>query len=410
MIMRSQGCTIQQALTPEAAAVVKQAVALAKRRGHAQVTPLHVAHTMLSVSSGLFRAACIQANSHPLHCRALELCFNVALQRLPTSTAGPMLGPLSGPTHQPSIANALVAAFKRAQAHQRRGVIENQQQQPILAVKIELEQLIISILDDPSVSRVMKEAGFSSPLVKAKVEQALSMELGSQNQAPNENNSNTNIKPKVGTTKPRPSDRNEGVMSVIDNLMTRKKRNFVLVGECLETLEDLVREVMERVEKGEVPEGLKGVKFIKLSFSSFGNLSREEVEQKISELKCLIKSYNKGVVLYLDDPKWVIDFRATSNNTVPRDQHQPRRGFNYCPIEQVIEEIRDLALENDNECKRLWLIGIATFQTYMRCRSGEPSLESIWDLNAITIPASGLGLSLIPDRYKSCFNLSFLLE
>lgn len=289
-------------------------------------------------------------------------------------------------------------------------MIENQQQQPILAVKIELEQLIISILDDPSVSRVMKEAGFSSPLVKAKVEQALSMELGSQNQAPNENNSNTNIKPKVGTTKPRPSDRNEDVMSVIDSLMTRKKRNLVLVGECLETLEGLAREVMERVEKGEVPEGLKGVKFIKLSFSSFGNLSREEVEQKISELKCLIKSYNKGVVLYLDDLKWVIDFRATSNNTVLRDQHQPRRSFNYCPIEQVIKEIRDLALENDNECKRLWLIGIATFQTYMRCRSGEPSLESIWDLHAITIPASSLGLSLIPDRYKSCFNLSFLLE
>ena len=262
-------------------------------------------------------------------------------------------------------------------------------------MKIELEQLIISILDDPSVSRVMREAGFSSPLVKAKVEQALSMELGSQNQAPSEN---TNIKPKVGTAKPRPSDRNEDVMSVIDSLMSRKKRNTVVVGECLETLEGLVREVMERAEKGEVPEGLKEVKFIKLTLSSFCNLSREEVEQRISDLKCLIKSHSKRMVIYLVDLEWVIDFRASSNDTILRDQHQPRRSFNYCPIEQVIKEIRDLVLEHDNECKKLSLMGIATFQTYMRCRSGVPSLESIWNLHAIPVPASSLGLSLIPDR------------
>lgn len=31
-----------------------------------------------------------------------------------------------------------------------------------LAIKIELKQLIVSILDDPSVSRVMREASFSS--------------------------------------------------------------------------------------------------------------------------------------------------------------------------------------------------------------------------------------------------------
>ena len=88
------GCTIQQALTQEATVVVKQAVALAKKRGHAQVTLLHVAHTMLSISSGLFWAACLQSHPHPLQCRALELCFNVALNRLPTSTSGPMIGPL----------------------------------------------------------------------------------------------------------------------------------------------------------------------------------------------------------------------------------------------------------------------------------------------------------------------------
>uniref|UniRef100_A0A0D3F630 Clp R domain-containing protein n=1 Tax=Oryza barthii TaxID=65489 RepID=A0A0D3F630_9ORYZ len=88
--MRAGGCTVQQALTAEAAAVVKQAVSLARRRGNAQVTPLHVASAMLQAAGaapapGLLRAACLRSHSHPLQCKALELCFNVALNRLPAS-------------------------------------------------------------------------------------------------------------------------------------------------------------------------------------------------------------------------------------------------------------------------------------------------------------------------------------
>ena len=83
--MRAGGCAVQQALAAEAAAVVRQAVALARRRGHAQVTPLHVASAMLS-AAGLLRAACLHSHSHPLQCKALELRFNVVLNNLPTSS------------------------------------------------------------------------------------------------------------------------------------------------------------------------------------------------------------------------------------------------------------------------------------------------------------------------------------
>ena len=47
---------------------------------------------------------------------------------------------------------------------------QSQQNQPFLAVKVELEQLVVSILDDPSVSRVMREAGLSSVSVKSNIE------------------------------------------------------------------------------------------------------------------------------------------------------------------------------------------------------------------------------------------------
>ncbi|KAK9291181.1 hypothetical protein L1049_009369 [Liquidambar formosana] len=401
--MRAGGCTVQQALTAEAASVVKQAVTLARRRGHAQVTPLHVANTMLAASSGLLRTACLQSHSHPLQCKALELCFNVALNRLPASTSSPMLSPHS---HQhPSISNALVAAFKRAQAHQRRGSIENQQQ-PLLAVKIELEQLIISILDDPSVSRVMREAGFSSTQVKSNVEQAVSLEICSQNTPPpassnKSKESSTHLALSQSTTpmgqigvkvaKPRVSDQvtNEDVVSVIESLMNKKKRNTVIVGECLSIIEGVVRGVMDKVEKGDVPEILRDVKFMSLPLFSFVRLSREEVEQKIGELRSLVKScVGRGVVLFMGDLKWTSEYRASCG--------EQGRSY-YCPVEHMIMEIGKLVCGVGENNGRFWLMGMASFQTYMRCRRGHPSLETVWGLHPLTIPADSLSLSLIPD-------------
>ncbi|KAF5473926.1 hypothetical protein F2P56_005873 [Juglans regia] len=396
--MRTGGYTLQQTLTADAARVVNQAVTLARRRGHAQVTPLHVANTLLAASTGLFRTACLQSHSHPLQCKALELCFNVALNRLPASNASPMLGAHS---QHPSISNALVAAFKRAQAHQRRGSIESQQQ-PLLAVKIELEQLIISILDDPSVSRVMREAGFSSTQVKSNVEQAVSLEICSQTPSLSSKSKNSNqldlrqSQPigQSGTKvdKPVASDpiRNDDVRSVIDNMMNKRRRSTVIVGECLANLENTVRGVMDKVDKGDVPEVLREVKFIPVTLSSFGDLSRLDVEQKLGELKNLVKScLSKGVVLFVGDLNWATDYRATS-----REQG---RGY-YCPVEHMIMELGKLVCGNIGETGRFWLMGIATFQTYMRCKSsGHPSLETVWDLHPLTIPAGSLRLSLITD-------------
>ncbi|EOA23505.1 hypothetical protein CARUB_v10016695mg [Capsella rubella] len=397
--MRAGGCTVEQALTPEAANVVKQAMGLARRRGHAQVTPLHVASTMLSAPTGLLRTACLQSHTHPLQCRALELCFNVALNRLPTSAGSPMLGVPTSPF--PSISNALGAAFKRAQAHQRRGSIESQQQ-PILAVKIEVEQLIISILDDPSVSRVMREAGFSSPQVKSKVEQAVSLEICSK--------TTSSSKPKEG--KLLTPVRNEDVMNVINSLVDKKRRNFVIVGECLATVDGVVKTVMEKVDKKEVPEALKDVKFITLSFSSFGQPSRADVEHKLEELETLVRScVGKGVILNLGDLNWFVESRTRGSYSVYNNNNS-----NYCVVEHMIMEIGKLArglVMGDHG--RFWLMGLATSQTYVRCKSGQPSLESLWCLTSLTIPAttSSLRLSLVSDsevEVKKSENVSLQLQ
>ncbi|KAJ3700450.1 hypothetical protein LUZ61_004155 [Rhynchospora tenuis] len=404
--MRAGGCTVQQSLTPEATAIVKQAVTLARRRGHAQVTPLHVASTMLSSSTGLLRAACLKSHSHPLQCKALELCFNVALNRLPAS-ASPILSPHSHHMHghhhfNPPItlSNALVAAFKRAQANQRRGgSTETQQQQPVLTIKIELEQLIISILDDPSVSRVMREAGFSSTQVKSHVEEACTKSSTTTSPNPNPRNcSNTSLSSPTHDSKSITLDevRSEDVISVLDCLSSANKRRVVVVGESLASTEGVARTVIERIKKGEVDERISNLHFINFQIYPFRHLIREEVDQKLGEIKSIVRSYTygKGVVLVLEDLKWVSEFWA--------GYVEKGRNSYYCPIEHVIMEIRNLVLGGINGGERVWFIGVGTYQSYTKCRSGVPSLETLWGLHAITIPTGGLGLSLTFDCDSVC--------
>ncbi|PQM39905.1 protein SMAX1-LIKE 3 [Prunus yedoensis var. nudiflora] len=298
--MRAGGCTLQQGLTTEAANIVKQAVTLARQRGHAQVTPLHVAHTMLSSSTGLLRTACLQSHSHPLQCKALELCFNVALNRLPASNSSPMLG--SHP-QQSSISNALSIGVKDGK--------------PV---------------------------------------------------------------------------RSEDVTSVIENLVKKRRKSIVVVGECLASIEGVVRGVMDKVEKGDVVEALREVKFITLTLSSFEHQSRVEVEQKLGELKNTVRScVAKGVILFVGDLKWTSEYRASSSS-------EQGRGY-YCPVEHMIMELGNLlcGMNGDHQNGRLWLVGMATFQTYMRCKSGHPSLETVWGIHPLTIPSGSLRLSLVTD-------------
>ncbi|KAK1669208.1 hypothetical protein QYE76_057367 [Lolium multiflorum] len=146
----------EEAMGEEAAGVVQQAVCLARSRGHAQVTPLHIASAMLSVSAaGVLRAACLRSQSHLLQLNELDLCLDVALDRLAYAPIHMPRGNDGGWHVGPVPSNAFVAALKRALAHgRRRGDVDGG--------KVELKDLAVSVLDDPTVDRVVSTAGFSS--------------------------------------------------------------------------------------------------------------------------------------------------------------------------------------------------------------------------------------------------------
>ncbi|XP_077238253.1 double Clp-N motif-containing P-loop nucleoside triphosphate hydrolases superfamily protein [Tasmannia lanceolata] len=396
--MRTGLSTIQQTLTPEAASVLNHSIAEAGRRNHGQTTPLHVAATLLASPSGYLRQACIRSHpnsSHPLQCRALELCFSVALERLPSAQN-------LSPGLEPPISNALMAALKRAQAHQRRGCPE-QQQQPLLAVKVELEQLIVSILDDPSVSRVMREASFSSPAVKATIEQSLNSS-GSVNSStigggggglglgfrPNSTmNRNLYMNPRLqpGSCEQSGQQRREEVKRVIDILLRSKKKNPVLVGES--EPEIVMRELLQRIEKNEIGEGMiKNVQVVSLQ-KEFGS-DRSQITMKLKELGNLIENRISstrgcnGVVLDLGDLKWLVEqpmrFGVPGSGSI-QQQILSETG------RAVIAEMGKLLARFGEGNHRLWLIGTATCETYLRCQVYHPSMENDWDLQAVPITA-----------------------
>ena len=421
--MRAGLSTIQQTLTPEAASVLNHSIAEAGRRNHGQTTPLHVAATLLASPSGFLRQACIKSHpnsSHPLQCRALELCFSVALERLPTAQN-------MSPGMEPPISNALMAALKRAQAHQRRGCPE-QQQQPLLAVKVELEQLIISILDDPSVSRVMREASFSSPAVKATIEQSLnsSAAAATANSAPiglgfrpgaatvsvsgsAPPGRNLYLNPRLqqqGNVAQSGQQRGEEVKRVLDILIRAKKRNPVLVGDS--EPEAVMKELLRRIENRELGEGLlQNVEVLHLEKEL--SPDRTQILGKIKELEGLVetritKSNGGGVILNLGDLKWLVEQPPVSLGGVPGSGAVQQQIVSEAGRAAVAEMGKLLAMFGDGGPGRLWLIGTATCETYLRCQVYHPLMENDWDLQAVPIAARAPVPGLFP-RYA--FQLLF---
>lgn len=400
--MRAGNCTLQQTLTTEAASVLKHSLSLARRRGHAQLTPLHVAATLLASRGSLLKTACLksqqsphQSPHYPLQSRALELCFNVALNRLPT-TPTPLLH------NQPSLSNALIAALKRAQAHQRRGCIEQQNQQPLLAVKVELEQLIISILDDPSVSRVMREAGFSSTAVKNNIEdyssassvfQCYSSSGGvfSSPSSPTtqaETFFHTHFLDYSPEQNPVPfSPTRKDLELVVEVLLRKKRKNTVIVGDSVLLPESLVTELMKRMERGEISEELKSAHFIKFQFSpvSLRFMKREDVEMNLVDLKKKVDSLllgGGGAIIYTGDLRWAVDSAVCE-----REGH-------YSSVNHLVKEMGKLLSDYSCSNSKVWLVATANYQTYIRCQMKQPSLEIQWGLQAVSVPSGGLGLSL----------------
>ncbi|XP_022891577.1 protein SMAX1-LIKE 8-like [Olea europaea var. sylvestris] len=388
-------------LTQEAVATLDEAVAVARRRGHAQTTSLHMVSSLLSIPNSSLREACTRtrtrnnAYSTRVQLKALDLSLSVSLDRLPSSRANKV--------EEPPVSNSLMAAVKRSQANQRRQP-ENfsfyQQQysscSSVPVVKVELRNLIISILDDPLVSRVFGEAGFRSCDIKIATLRPINSFHGhhlfgysSRYKRPQpplflcnfnaSDSSNDESMTRKGFSFPFmggfPGEENS---KRIGEIMVRdKKKNPLLLGvSASDALWNFLETVQKKVE-GVLPGRLIRLNVIcvedeVLSFVN-GDSNEKLMKLRFEEVEKMVQNnVGSGVVVNVGDLKALA-----------------KEGVCVDALRHVVRELGRLL---QIHAGRLWLIGAAaTYEIYYKFLNRYPSIEKDWDLEIL--PITSLGFS-----------------
>ncbi|KMT18196.1 hypothetical protein BVRB_2g023680 [Beta vulgaris subsp. vulgaris] len=394
--------TAKQCLNNEASHALDEAVSLTRRRGHAQTTSLHAVSAFLCLSPSQLREACIRAKNAAFYSKvqlkALDFCLSVSLDRLPMSQPR---------VDEPSISNSLMAAIKRSQANQRRHpdsliTIKNHQvghhcnQEQLgnscssSGVKVELQHLIVSILDDPIVTRVFNDAGFSSFDVKL----ALLRPLQSYFRYPPSVFGGYLDPGGVGFRFPfsEYGDEEGDYRRIGEVLVKKKGRNPLLVGVTANSVLKGFEEVLER-KKGSsfLPMEVHGINVfcIEKDVLKFvnENWSIEAVSLRLREIDLMVeKCSGPGLIVSFGNLRC---FLGSSNN-----------GYVLDLVNCVVKKLTKLLEIHDN---RVWLIGsAANDQMYMEFLHRFPSIDNEWNLQPLPIT------SVRPALVESCFKSSLM--
>ncbi|KAL0359173.1 UNVERIFIED_CONTAM: protein SMAX1-LIKE 7 [Sesamum angustifolium] len=398
----------RQCLTNDAAVALEEAVAVSRRRGHSQTTSLHMVSSLLSLPNSSLREACKRTRNNAYSTRVqfkvLELTLSVSLDRLPCSQATRV--------EDPPVSNSLMAAIKRSQANQRRqpesfGFYQQQQQyssgSSVPIVKIELQSLMLSILDDPLVSRVFGEAGFRSCDIKMAIFRP-SNSLHARHlfgyysgyKQPNSPLFLCNLSGSDKNTELGSRDYSFPFMRCflgdessrrIGEIMERnKKRNPLLfgvsAGEALRTF----LEILERKIDGILPVGLSGLAVVCVEDEVLRSVNKESLQLRFEEVERMLgNDKGPGVVVNLGDLK------AFAGDGVGID------GLKY-----LVGKLGRLLEEHGG---KLWLIGAAaTYDVFLKILNKFPSIQKEWDLEIL--PITSLKLSMGGSYPRSRLNVN----
>nr|XP_011469920.1 PREDICTED: uncharacterized protein LOC105353070 [Fragaria vesca subsp. vesca] len=365
----------RQCLTPEATHALDEAVSVARRRSHAQTTSLHAVSALLSLPNSALREACARARngaySPRLQFKALELCLSVSLDRVSSSTRQ-----LSD--DDPPVSNSLMAAIKRSQANQRRQP-ENyhlyhqlqQQQSSMSCVKVELQHLILSILDDPVVSRVFAEAGFRSSEIKMAILRPFPpLPLFLHNPGPGPG-------PGPGRRR-RPVFPFSGFANGDENCrrigeVLGRNRNPLLLGVC--AYEALHMFMASLTKEGILPVELSGVSSVsiekELSQFTLTDSDKGCLSSRLAEVGELVdKCLGGGVVVNIGDLKMLVGEECLGESV----------RYVVAQLTRLVEVYRG----------SVWFVGAtASYGSYLKFVSMFPSVEKDWDLQLLPITSVG---------------------
>ncbi|XP_054798882.1 protein SMAX1-LIKE 6-like [Prosopis cineraria] len=378
----------RQCLTEEAARALDDAVAVARRRSHAQTTSLHVVSALLALPSSKLREACTRAGSSPysprLQLRALELSVGVSLDRLPTSKAL---------EEDPPVSNSLMAAIKRSQANQRRHpesfhlfqmhILQNQQQPTASLLKVELKHFVLSILDDPIVSRVFGEAGFRSCDIKLSLLQPPVTQTSrfpwsrcppifSCNLPGSESGSPSFKFPFVGNSGYEGVD--ENCRRIGEVLVRKTRRNPLLMGIYAKSALRSFTESVQKSREGVLPAQIAGLNVVSIEKDISEILdeggSEEKMGLKFKELSRSLEQYS--------GPGIAVNFGELDVFV--------REGVPHGAASFVVSQLTSLLGVHG---EKIWVVGIAgTSDVYSKFVALFPTIEKDWDLHLLTITSA----------------------
>ncbi|KAG2332388.1 hypothetical protein Bca52824_003568 [Brassica carinata] len=398
----------KQCLTTESSYALEEAVNVARRRGHSQTTSLHAVSALLSLPTSVLRDACARvrnsAYSPRLQFKALDLCLSVSLDRIQSGHQQPG-------SDDPPVSNSLMAAIKRSQAHQRRlpesfrlyqEMSQSQNSSSLSCVKVELRQLILSILDDPVVSRVFGEAGFRSSELKLSIIRPIphlfrySSPRGQQQPLFLCNVTGNHTEPELnpvrwGFTIPNRTGDSSDHRRISDVLMREKARNPLLVGvSAYGVLTDFLNSLENRIA---VPTKLHGLTAVNIGSEISDQVTvkfdKTFIDARFRDLgKVAEQGSGPGLVLNYGDLRvFITDGEG-----------------NVSPASYIVSKVSELLRRSGG---RVWLIGAtASNDVYEKMVREFPNVEKDWDLQLLTITTT-LSRPCSP-RHKSSLTGSFV--
>ncbi|CAN4128350.1 unnamed protein product [Withania somnifera] len=386
--------TAKQCLTEEAARALDDAVAVARRRSHAQTTSLHAVSSLLALPSSTLRDACARtrscAYSPRLQFRALELSVSVSLDRLPTAKT----------IDEPPISNSLMAAIKRSQANQRRHpdtfhIYQQLQQQnssnfSISTLKVELKHFILSILDDPIVSRVFGEAGFRSCDLKLALMNPPAISRFPKTRCPPLflcNLTDSELKkrrfnfPFSGVSVKGNIDENSRRIGEI--LVKKSCRNPLLIGVCATDALYSFTDCVQKGKGGVFPDEIKGLSVISIEKEISGFVgeggSEDMISLKLKEVSDAVECCTgAGIIVNYGALKVFIDDGSLES------------------VSYIVSRVSELV---EVHFGKLWLVGAAAnYDIYLKFLARFPTIQKDWDLHLLPITSSTPPIGGLPSR------------